>query len=543
MTIKEQLKNIISKSLKEAGFSYSKDVEVLEPIQAEYGDYSTNIAFSLAKKEKTTPRDIAEKLVNVLIKDTRVFKSVELAGAGFINFFLSNVFLVDQLEEIAKKDEKYGNLEQKRPKKIQVEFISANPTGLLHLGHARNGFYGDVLARVLKKAGHDVQREFYVNDASESTQIREFGKTLLGEGDQYKSEYIEKKKKALKSEEKDPGKLGNTVAGEVLKDIRKTTESAGIGFDKWFSESVLYSDNRKEELLEEIEKRDLSYKEEGALWLKTSDFDDEKDRVIIRSTGDITYFLSDILYHKDKIARGFKKIIDVWGADHQGHEKRMQAAMKILDYDGSLIIPIIQMMHLKTKDGSQKMSKRAGTAINLDWLISEVGRDVARFMMISSDIKSQMVFDLETAKEKSQKNPVFYIQYALVRCYGILRKVKLDKQNTQIDTKYLEKIEANALVKEMIRFPDVVREAANSYEIHHLATYALNLAKKLHQFYKNNRIIEENPSTLRPAQGKLGSGQGSKEVVNEEALVLIKIAKITLENLFDTIGIEKIQKM
>jgi arginyl-tRNA synthetase len=529
MTTKEQLKDIISLALKDAGFVYAKNIEILQPIQIEHGDYSTNVAFALAKKEKKSPKKIAEKIIDVLKKDGKSFKEVELAGAGFINFFLAGEYLQKKLGTIMDQKEDYGKKKQENSEKIQVEFISANPTGLLHLGHARNGFYGDTLARVLKKAGYDVEREYYVNDAKESTQIREFGKTLLGRGDQYKSEYIESKKEVIKSDIKDESELGNLMTGEVLKDIKKTIKNAGIGFDEWFSESVLYGDDRKEKILEELDKKDLTYKEDGALWLKTSDFGDEKDRVIVRSTGDITYFLSDILYHRDKIARGFKIIIDIWGADHQGHEKRMQAVMKILNYDGELIIPIIQMMHLKTKDGAQKMSKRAGTAINLDWLINEVGKDVARFMMISSDINSQMTFDLEVAKEKSQKNPVFYIQYALVRCYGILRKTNSQRPIVEFDKGYLVKnLEASALAKEMIKFPDLVKEVAKNYEVHHLATYALNLAKKLHQFYKNNRIIEENDGV---------------EKINEPALYLIEVAKIVFENLFDVIGIEKIEEM
>jgi len=529
MTIKEELKKIILFGLKEAGFLYAENIEVLEPIQTEHGDYSTNIAFALASKEKVAPKEIAEKLISILKKDTKSFKNVKLAGVGFINFFLSEEFLQNKLKIITEQKENYGDLEQRDPEKIQVEFISANPTGPLHLGHARNGFYGDTLARVLKKAGYNVEREFYINDAKESTQIKEFGKTLLGHGDQYKSEYIEKKKETIKTDTKDETEMGSLMTGEVLKDIKKTIKNAGIEFDKWFSESILYSDDRKEKILKELDEKDLTYKKDGALWLKTSDFGDEKDRVIVRSTGDITYFLSDILYHRNKISRGFKKIIDIWGADHQGHEKRMQAVMKILNYDGDLIIPIIQMMHLKTKDGAQKMSKRAGTAINLDWLIEEVGKDAARFMMISPDINSQMTFDLEIAKEKSQKNPVYYVQYALVRCYGVLRKVSRKSQVAKIEKDYLIKnTEAGVLVKEMIKFPDTIREVAKNYEVHHLTTYALNLAKKLHQFYKNNRIIEEKDAKIK---------------IDESALFLIDCARIVFESLFEVIGIEKIEKM
>jgi len=523
LTIKEKLKKVIREVV-----SYDKNFQILEPEISKFGDYSTNIAFILAKKENNSPEEIAKEIKEKLSRKQDIFEKIEIANNGFINLFLSKKWLQKKLEVILQEKGDYGRIKKKKPQKIQVEFISANPTGPLHLGHGRNAFYGDVLARILEYAGDNIQREFYVNDAKYSTQIKELGKTVLGKGSQYKSDYLEKKIQELEGKLKtinDENEAGYFMVHEILTDIKKTVDKLGIKFDNWFFEQSLYDNNAKEILLEEFNKKELIYKEDGALWLKTSQYGDDKDRVIIRSSGDTTYFFSDILYHKNKIKRGFKKIIDIWGADHQGHEKKMQALMKILKFKGDLEIPIIQMVRLKTIEGPQKMSKRAGTAVDLEWLIKEVGRDVVRFMMVSKDISTQMVFDLEVAKEKSEKNPVYYLQYALVRCKSILR-------NADYKTKEAEKIgllkkkEELTLIKQLIKFPDLIKKVAQTYEMHRLSTYGINLAKKLHQFYKNCQVIDEKNEQLTMAR-----------------LELVKATEIVFENLFDLLGIEKLEKM
>jgi arginyl-tRNA synthetase len=527
IAIKEKLKEIIQEAV-----SCDKDFQILEPEFNKFGDYSTNLAFILAKKEKKNPKETAKKIKEKLNKKKDIFERIEIANNGFINLFLNKKWLQKKLEVIIKEKEEYGRIKQEKPQKIQVEFISANPTGLLHLGHGRNAFYGDVLARVLEYAGNNVQREFYINDAKNSTQVRELGKTALNKGNQYKNKYLEKKTQELEKKLKnmaDEGEIGYFIVHKILTDIKKTVDKLGIKFDKWFSEQDLYNNNAKENLLEEFAKKDLVYKKDGALWLKTSKYGDDKDRVIIRSNGQMTYFFSDILYHKNKIKRGFKKIINIWGADHQGHEKKMQALMKILEFKGELHIPIIQMVRLETKEGPQKMSKRAGTAVDLEWLVKQVGKDAARFMMISRDISTQMIFDLEAAKEKSEKNPVYYIQYALVRCKSIIKKSKCKNQNTKlrnINLNLLEKEEELTLIKQLIKFPDLIKEVAQSYEIHHLTTYGINLAKKLHQFYKNCQVMDEKNKELTIAR-----------------LELVRATEIIFENLFDILGIEKLEKM
>jgi len=525
MTIKEELKIIIQEQIAKKAI----DFQILETEREEFGDYSTNVTFILAKKLGKSPKDIAEELKNKLLSRKDVFKTVEIAGNGFVNLFLSNDYLINKLKEIKENKEGYGKIQREKPEKIQVEFISANPTGLLHLGHGRNGFYGDTLARVLEYAGYNVQREFYVNDAQESTQIKEAGKTAKGEGEQYKTQdfidTVAKLKKELKG--KEYGEAGRVIANHYLERFRSFLASINIKIDNYFSEQTLYENKKKEELLEYFKKERLSYEKDGALWLKTSEFGDEKDRVIVRKTGDTTYFLSDILYHQNKIDRGFDRIINIWGADHQGHEKRMQAVMRILKYQGVLEIPIIQMLRLQTKEGPQKMSKRAGTVVDLEWLVNHVGSDVVRFLMISSDIKSQMVFDLELAKEKSEKNPVFYVQYALVRCYSVLRNAQeiINKDSTK-DAELLKKDEELALIKQMVKFPDLILGIAENHEVHHLITYATSLAKRIHQFYKNCHIIDEKEPKTTQAR-----------------LLLVETAKSVLERLFDVIGIEKIEKM
>ncbi len=523
LTIKEKLKEIIQEAA-----SCDKGFQILESEIDKFGDYSTNIVFFLVSKEKTLPKEIAKKIKEKLIEYKDIFEKIEITDNGFINLFLNKKWLQKKLEVIIEEKENYGRIRQKQLQKIQVEFISANPTGLLHLGHGRNAFYGDVLARVLEYAGNNVQREFYVNDAKQSTQIKELGKTALNKGNQYKGEYLEKKIKELKEKLKntnDESEAGYFIMREILTDIKKTVDKLGIKFDKWFSEQDLYNDNAKENLLEEFTKKELIYKKDGAFWLKTSEYGDDKDRVIIRSDGSTTYFFSDILYHKNKIKRGFNKIINIWGADHQGHEKKMQALMKILKFKGELCIPIIQMVRLKTKEGPQKMSKRAGTAVDLEWLVKQVGSDVVRFMIISKDISTQMVFDLEVAKEKSEKNPVYYLQYALVRCKSILRNAE-DKREKAENIELLKEKEELGLIKQLIKFPDLVKKVTQNYEIHHLTTYGINLAKKFHRFYKNCRVIDEENKQLTIAR-----------------LKLVRATEIVFENLFDILGIEKLEKM
>lgn len=524
MSIKEELRQILK------NLTQINNFEILEPSQEDFGDYSSNLAFILAQKKHSQPQKIAEQLAARLRKE-KLFSRVEVAGEGFLNFFLAPDYLYQKLADILAQDNYYGKKTNPCPLNIQVEFISANPTGPLHLGHGRNAFFGDVLANVLSYAGHKVTREFYVNDAKESTQIKELGKSILGISNQYKSKYLSVKKEALGNKIKnlqDEGELGQFISHQILADFKKLTEKIGIKFDNWFFEQSLYDGNKKEQLLKWLGEKGLTYSKDGALWLKTTDFGDEKDRVIIRSSGDITYFLSDILYHQDKIARGFDQIINVWGADHQGHERRMQALMKILGYKGKLIIPIIQMVRLKTKDkGVQKMSKRLGTAIELEWLIDLVGKDVVRFLMTRSDVKSQMIFDIDLAKEKSEKNPVFYLQYALVRCYSILRKSPIALTKSDLKAlSHLEQKEELALIKCLIKFPALIQAVALNHEIHHLSTYAVNTAKNFHQFYRNCQVIDQNNSQQTQAR-----------------LSLVKAASIVFERIFELIGIEKLKKM
>lgn len=529
MTTKEEIKNIIRKTIGKT-ISLQK-LQVLEPKEEEFGDYSTNIAFVLAKIKKQSSQDVAQKLTKEWQK-SKLFTKVEIAGGGFVNFFLNQEYVQGKLKDIIAQGSNYGKVKQLHPLKIQVEFVSANPTGPLHLGHGRNAFYGDVLANVLSFAGHQVQREYYVNDAQRSTQIKELGKTALGKGSQYQSDYLKQKITAFQDELSkmtDEREAGHFIAQKISQDIKALLEKIGIKFDRWFSEETLFQNNAQEKLLQELGQRDLIYQKDGALWLKTAQFGDDKDRVVIRQSGESTYFLSDILYHQNKIQRGFNKIIDVWGADHQGHKKRMEALMKILGFKGDLDIPIIQMVRLKTKEGVQKMSKRSGTAVELEWLVNQVGKDVVRFMMLSKEISTQMIFDLEAAKEKSEKNPVYYVQYALVRCKSILEKSHLKTHNKNFQSNNLELLkekEEIALIKELIKFPDLVKEIAQSYEVHRLITYGLSLAKKFHQFYKRCQVIDPHNEKLTQAR-----------------LTLTKASIVVFENLFNLLGIEKLNKM
>ncbi len=534
MSVKQDIRNTFKSAASKIGAS-QKDIDsfqILEPSQEKFGNYATNLAFIVAHKKKKDPEALAKKLSEALKQGQNIFAKVEVAGKGFVNLFLCKEYLHKKLKEIIEQGSASSTIQQYRPQKIQVEFLSANPTGPLHLGHGRNAFYGDALANILEFAGHQVEREFYVNIAKDSKQIKELGKTILGKGTEYQSDYLKQKKKALADKLKgvsSDSEAGYITAQEILKDIKLLAKGLGIKFDSWFSEEKLYRDKAKENLLTELHQKKLTYLKDGALWLKTSQFGDEKDRVIVRSSGESTYFLSDILYHKSKIERGFKKIVDVWGADHQGHKKRMQAVMKMLGFKGEFVIPIIQMVRLKTEDGAQKMSKRKGTVVYLEDLVKEVGKDSVRFMLLLRDVSTQLVFNAALAKEKSEKNPVYYLQYALVRAKSIIKQLNPEDKELALQEAHLnllDKKEELALIQELVKFPDVIQEIASNYEVYRLAYYSLQLAKKFHQFYKNCRVIDQSAPEQTQAR-----------------IALVVATRIILEKIFDLLGISKPDKM
>jgi len=502
--IRQQIAKLVEKSIRELQKVKKlpkfdiPEIKVEHPEEKVYGDYATNVAMVIVKKIKKNPLEIAEIINNQLLiinKKLKLFEKVEVVKPGFINFFLSKEYLQKQVGEILKQGEKFGQLKIGKGQKTNIEFISANPTGHLHIGNGRGAFFGQAMSNILKKAGYKVSREYYINDAKMNTQIKILGKTALGKGTAYLTKDLELKIKKLKPKLKnitDEGEAGYLLAQEIQKDIKNFIENKlKIKFDNWVSEEGFYQKSKIKKIYNFLKKKNLIYKKDGAEWLRTSAFDDSQDWVIIRETGEPTYLLSDITYHKDKFDRKFQKIINIWGADHQGHVSKIKTASKMLGFKGDLDILISQVVRLK----KGKISKRKGEIITLKDLINEVGLDVARFLYLTKSLDTQMEFDLELAKEQSEKNPVFYVQYAHARICSILKKIKTKSEKLKTTTKNLKLLnhpsELN-LVKQLIRFPEIIEDTAKDYQVQRIPQYAIDLATVFHQFYRDCRVISDD---------------------------------------------------
>ncbi len=498
--IREEIKEVVEKAAREAGFRAATGVKIDRPEDPAHGDYATGFALQIAKTFQMEPKYIADNLKShILSLRPELFEKVEVAGPGFINFFVSKGYLQKQVEDILKKKEDFARLETGKKQKTNIEFISANPTGSLHIGNGRSAFFGDVLANVLEKAGYRVAREYFINDARGSGQIRELGKTALGKGTTYLNDCLKAKIEELRpklEKVQDEAEAGAILAEAVQKNNKEFIEKTlRVRFDKWVSEEKeIYGKDKTKKIFDWLQKKDLVYQKEGAWWLKTSQFGDDKDWVVIRETGEPTYLLSDIAYHKDKIDRGFQKIIDIWGADHQAHVSKIKAAAKMLDYQGDLDILILQLVTLK---GKERLSKRKGGAVTLADLVEEIGLDAARFFYLQKSLDTHMEIDLTLAKEQSGKNPVYYVQYAHARICSILKKIP--KHKLQITNKFqnpnyklLNHPSELALIKQLIKFPEIVEDTAKDYQLQRLPQYAVSLAAVFHQFYRDCQVISDS---------------------------------------------------
>ncbi len=507
-------------------------VEVSLSANPSFGDYSTNAALRLAKALDEPAMAVADALVADLrnrTSTTSMFGKIEATAPGFINFTLSASYLHHQLARLIDEPHHFTQASIGAGQKTLIEFISANPTGPLTLGNARGAFYGDVLANVLAAAGYAVEREYYINDAKSSSQIRELGTTALGQGTTYDSEHLQALVKRLREranlDELDPAEAGYLVSHEIqLENARFIQEALGIRFDTWFSEEELYASKAVDQMVAELKARGLVYEHEGATWLKTSGFGDEHDQVIIRSSGEPSYLLSDIAYHGDKFRRGYDWVIDVLGADHQGHVKRMYAVAKMLGYAGRLDLRFMQLVRLKREGESLKMSKRLGTAMPLQWLVDEVGLDAARYFFLTKSLSTHLDFDVALAKEQSVANPVFYIQYALARIAGIERNAP----EFNFDAKSLAALTApveRALLVWLVQLPDLLAETVRDGEPQRLTTYAWNLANRFHKFYETSRVVTDN-----------GAETNAR-------LALVRGAKTILRRVLELLGISAPERM
>ncbi len=502
------------------------EFEVETPKHEGQGDFSTNFAMVSAKLQKMAPAKIAKSLVEA-ISDTphtplgSVVEKIEVAGPGFINFFLSPGAWHPVVDQVLKQDATFGASAIGSGKRVQVEFVSANPTGPLHVGHGRGAAVGDAMGNILSFAGFDVQKEYYINDSGR--QIRTLGtsvwlrlqqiqgKTVDFPQDCYQGDYIRDIAKEVRdargkdladTDEKQGVEIcARFAAGKILAGIRSDLDDFGVRFDNWFSEQSLYDSGRVQTAIENFKEKDLIYEKDGALWFRTEKFGDEKDRVVVRNNGLTTYFASDIAYHDEKYERGFDRVIDVWGADHHGYIKRIDAAVvatgrKSEQFD----VILVQLVNLLRDGNPVQMSTRAGEFVTLKDIVDEVGKDAARFMFLSRSYDSGLDFDLELAKKKSADNPVYYVQYVHARITGILNKAKDEGLIDQIDFNAgsnLEKLLAEEelkLIKHMAAFREQVEKSAETLHPHVVFTYLMSLASAFHAYYNRHKVIMEDRS-------------------------------------------------
>jgi len=463
--------------------------DVLHPPKPEFGDYSSNIAMVLAKRLKRNPLEIAGELVEVLQKNV-LFSRVEVVAPGYINFFLSQRYTTKIIQDIAKENGWKSLLETKEKKRILVEFISSNPTGPIHLGNARGGPAGDTLARVLEVIGHEVWREFYVNDYGK--QIKVLGHSILKDEEaQYRGEYIDILARKKPRDLRDAFEVGMWAAGEILAmHIKPTCKHLDIRFDQFFSERSLHESGQVDAMLEMLREKGMVYKKEDALWYRSTDLGDDKDRVIVRSDGNPTYRLADFAYHKEKFDRGFDRLITFLGADHLGEAREMKAFIEqVLEKKGAYDTVLTQFVRVMRGGKEVKMSKRNGTYYAMDDLIEEVGKDAVRFIFLSYTSSSHITFDIDKAKEQSEKNPVYYVQYAHARIASILKKAGSEFEG-EVDLSLLTEAKERELIMMILRYTDIVEMVAQTYETHRLPHYARELADAFHSFYAACRVID-----------------------------------------------------
>ncbi|MGD0453742.1 MAG: arginine--tRNA ligase [Solirubrobacteraceae bacterium] len=482
------------------------------PRRAQFGDYSTNAALLLAPGAGVPPRELAARLGSAL--QARLGASLErfeVAGPGFVNLFMSDSWLTAALAQALAAGEELGAGAAERPERILVEFVSANPTGPMHVGHARNAAYGDALARMLALQGHRVEREFYVNDAG--SQVRKLGESIqaLARGqevpeDGYKGDYVvDLVARLADAASIDPVELGRAAVAIVIESIQASLTAFGVGeFDVWSYESSLHEGDPSPvaHTLAILEEQGHTYRSEGALWLRTTDFGDDKDRVLVRSSGEHTYFASDIAYHQNKRERGFERQIDVWGADHHGYVLRMKAAYEALGGDpAELELLIMQLVHLMSSGERAQMSKRAGEFVSLDDLVGEIGVDAARWYLLARSHDTTVDLDLDLASEQSSENDVYYVQYAHARIASMLEKAgseRVQAASAAVVELGREPLHATerALVEQLLAFPAELAEAAERRAPHRIAAYVLALAQTFTAFYRDCHVVGAEPEEV-----------------------------------------------
>ncbi|WP_286059365.1 arginine--tRNA ligase [Bacillus mojavensis] len=556
MNIAEQMKDVLKEEIKaavlKAGLAEESQIPnvVLEtPKDKTHGDYSTNMAMQLARIAKKAPRQIAEEIVTSFDKGKASIEKLDIAGPGFINFYMDNQYLTKLIPSVLEAGEAYGETNIGNGERVQVEFVSANPTGDLHLGHARGAAVGDSLCNVLAKAGYDVSREYYINDAGNqinnlalSVEVRYFEALGLEKPmpeDGYRGEDIISIGKRLAEEYGD--RFVNEEESErlaffreyglkyELEKLRVDLENFRVPFDVWYSETSLYQNGKIDKALDALREKGHVYEEDGATWFRSTTFGDDKDRVLIKKDGTYTYLLPDIAYHKDKLDRGFDKLVNVWGADHHGYIPRMKAAIEALGYEkGTLEVEIIQLVHLYKNGEKMKMSKRTGKAVTMRDLIDEVGLDAVRYFFAMRSADTHMDFDLDLAVSTSNENPVYYAQYAHARICSMLRQGEEQGLTPAADLDFspIQSEKEYDLLKTIGGFPEAVAEAAEKRIPHRVTNYIYDLASALHSFYNAEKVIDPE-----------------NEEKSRARLALMKATQITLNNALQLIGVSAPEKM
>jgi arginyl-tRNA synthetase len=544
--IKKQLETDLKQAIEGIGYD-ATDLVLSISNQENFGDYSTNIPLQLAKQNtgsnKQSPQEIASSILEKLGQPDYLERA-EVVGPGFLNFFVKTEHIVADVAEIIKQESTYGTSQVGQGQKVQVEFISANPTGPLTLANGRGGALGDALVNVLQAQGYTVEREFYVNDTG--NQVRTLGESVKARAGlmepqdyHYQGEYVTDLVEISRTNnwlDLETLELGQNLADYMLEqDIKPAIKRYGVEFDQYFSERTLHTNESIEYVLSKLREHEAIYEKDGAIWFKSTEFGDDQDRVLVtseekRGRSEPTYFLIDIAYHLNIFdSRGIDKKINFLGADHHGYEARMQAAMKALGFEGKLKIIFMQMVKLFKEGVEVRMSKRAGNFVTLDELLAQVSPDVAKFFFLMYGADSHINFDLDLAREQSNKNPVYYVQYAHARMANILsnaaqKGVKMESDG--VDLTLLSTLHEKNLVRFLGEFPQILTNIALTYQVNHLTTYAISLADHFHKFYESSRVIDAE----------------SEELVRAR-LELVKATQIVLSQTLNLLGISAPEKM
>ncbi len=535
--MRDRLANLVQKAVKEAKLK-PPEIIIEIPREKRFGDFATNVAILLAKETSKSPSEVAEAIAQKLprLDKEKILAKAEVAPPGFINLFVNDEYLQNNLLEIKKLDERYGQSSIYKGKRILIEFVSANPTGPLHVGHGRWAVIGDIIGNLLAAVGYKVEIEYYVNDvgtqvdlliqsvraAIENREIPEGG---------YGGEYVRRlsEDQNIRARISENQSIREIVLKMILDEQKETLENLGVKFEHWFFESDLHKGRKISEAVDKLRKAKMTEELEGALWFKSKEFGDEKNRVLIREKGEPTYFAADIAYHLNKFNRGYNRLINVWGTDHHGYVPRMKAVIKALGLPAdNLEIIIGQLVALYRGKELIRMSKRTGEMITLKEVINEIGKDATRFFLAMVSPNTRLDFDLELAKEKSANNPVYYVQYAHARICSIFREGGRRREKVKINganLKLLTHPEERELMRKLADFPDEVTSAAKAREPQRLTTYAQSLATTFHSFYQKHRVLSEEAE------------------LTKARLLLVNATRIVLRNVLKLLGISPKEEM